>query len=90
MTTGPYRLSRNPMYVSVLALLAGWAVLFRSPLHAGYAALVVAAFQARVVLAEEPYLAKTHGDRWQDYRAQVPRWLGWRIPRRHQPRRPPS
>ena len=30
MTTGPYACTRNPMYVAVLALLLGWAILFGS------------------------------------------------------------
>jgi protein-S-isoprenylcysteine O-methyltransferase Ste14 len=40
-----------------------------------YALAVVVAFHLRVVFGEEPWLARTHGEAWQRYRAQVPRWL---------------
>lgn len=73
---GPYRWSRNPMYVGVSLMLAGWAVGFRSPALAGYAGVVMAAFQVRVVYGEEPWLARTFGDAWPAYRDRVPRWFG--------------
>jgi protein-S-isoprenylcysteine O-methyltransferase Ste14 len=76
VTTGPYRISRNPMYVAVLLVLLGWALSFRSLTLAGYAGVVMIAFHLRVVLYEEPRLSRTHGDQWVLYKAQVPRWLG--------------
>ena len=73
--TGPYRFSRNPMYIAVLLLLGGWAVGFRSWGLAIYAVAVVFAFHLRVVFYEEPWLARTHGERWTIYKAHVPRWI---------------
>ena len=73
---GLYRYSRNPMYVAVALILSGWAVLFGSPAHALYALAVVLLFHLRVVFGEEPWLARTHGDTWTRYRAEVPRWIG--------------
>src|SRR6516225_9700415 len=35
VTTGLYRFTRNPMYLSVLLVLTGWALLFESPLLTG-------------------------------------------------------
>jgi protein-S-isoprenylcysteine O-methyltransferase Ste14 len=32
-------------------------------------------FYLRVVAAEEPWLARTHGDQWVQYKSRVPRWL---------------
>jgi len=75
---GLYRYSRNPMYVSVVVILWGWAVLFRSPAHALYALAITLLFHLRVVFGEEPWLARTHGDTWARYRAEVPRWFGKR------------
>jgi protein-S-isoprenylcysteine O-methyltransferase Ste14 len=74
--TGLYRFSRNPMYVGVLSILVGWATGFRSWPLAVYAALVALAFHLRVVLYEEPTLARSFGREWEQYRVQVPRWLG--------------
>jgi protein-S-isoprenylcysteine O-methyltransferase Ste14 len=73
--TGLYLFTRNPMYVSVLLVLLGWAMAFASRGIAIYGGWVAVAFHLRVVLGEEPWLARTHGDAWREYAARVPRWL---------------
>src|SRR5688500_11000121 len=75
VTSGPYRLSRNPMYIGVSLVLAGWAVAFRSWPLVVYAAVVIVAFHLRVVYAEERWLAGTHGNAWRPYAAGTPRWM---------------
>jgi protein-S-isoprenylcysteine O-methyltransferase Ste14/pimeloyl-ACP methyl ester carboxylesterase len=75
VSSGPYRYSRNPMYVGVSLILWGWAIAFASWALVLYALIVMMAFHVRVLLHEEPYLARTHGRRWDDYRAHVPRWV---------------
>jgi protein-S-isoprenylcysteine O-methyltransferase Ste14 len=75
VVSGPYRISRNPMYVAVTLILIGWAGAFQTRAHWYYALVVVAAFHARVVLAEEPWAARTFGVEWQRYKERVPRWL---------------
>jgi protein-S-isoprenylcysteine O-methyltransferase Ste14 len=72
---GLYRYSRNPMYVGVLFIVAGWALGFRSGNIAVYAAVLALGFHLRVLLNEEPFLARTHGADWDAYRQRVPRWL---------------
>jgi protein-S-isoprenylcysteine O-methyltransferase Ste14 len=76
VTTGPYRLSRNPMYVAVLLILCGWAAGFASLALWAYASAVAIAFHLRVLMYEEPILARTQAATWLAYKAQVPRWLG--------------
>ena len=76
VVVGLYRVSRNPMYVAIILVLWGWALGFRSRPLALYAVAVTIAFHLRVVLAEEPWLARTHGDRYAQYKGRVPRWLG--------------
>ena len=75
VVVGLYRFSRNPMYLSVMLILCGWALGFRSPPLAWYAVLVAIAFHLRVVLFEEPWLDRRHGDRWAQYKSHVPRWF---------------
>jgi protein-S-isoprenylcysteine O-methyltransferase Ste14 len=75
VATGPYRWSRNPMYVAVFLILSGWAIGFRSWPLALYAVTVLVAFHLRIVLHEEPWLARTFGDVWIQYRTRVSRWL---------------
>ncbi len=72
---GLYRYCRNPMYVSVGLGLCGWAVIFGGPVLWIYALLVVIGFHIRVVGFEEPWLAEHHGEAYERYLANVPRWL---------------
>jgi protein-S-isoprenylcysteine O-methyltransferase Ste14 len=76
VVTGPYRVSRNPMYIAVVLVVWGWAACFRSSSIAVYALAITLAFHLRVVLGEEPWLARTHGEKWAQYKDQVPRWVG--------------
>jgi len=75
VTVGLYQYSRNPMYVSVATMLAGWSLSFMSRSLAIYAGIVIVAFHIRVIVAEEPWLARSFGAQWDEYRARVPRWL---------------
>ena len=72
---GLYRLSRNPMYVGVLTILVGWALLFMSRTLLIYAAAIAVMFHLRVILGEEPWLARMHGAKWTAYKENVPRWF---------------
>jgi protein-S-isoprenylcysteine O-methyltransferase Ste14 len=75
VVVGLYRYSRNPMYVAVTLMLLGWAVSFGSSGLLLYAVGMAVAFHLRVVLGEEPWLARRHGDEWERYASRVPRWL---------------
>jgi protein-S-isoprenylcysteine O-methyltransferase Ste14 len=73
--TGPYRFTRNPMYVGLAALYLGvtlwvdslWPILF----------LPIALFmiQRFVIAREERYLEAKFGDQYRGYKARVRRWL---------------
>ena len=78
VTVGLYKFSRNPMYIAVLLILCGWALAFQSRSLWIYAAAVAIAFHLRIVFYEEPWLARTHGGEWDEYRRRVRRWLGKR------------
>ena len=75
VTTGPYRWSRNPMYVGVFTILIGWGVFWHSRTLLVYAAAVLCAFYLHVRLVEEPWAARQFGPEWDAYRGRVPRWL---------------
>ena len=74
---GLYRYTRNPMYVGVLTVILGWALLYRSGALLIYAAVVASAFRTFVVLYEEPHLEAVFGDDYAQYKRRVGRWL-WR------------
>jgi protein-S-isoprenylcysteine O-methyltransferase Ste14 len=71
---GLYRYVRNPMYLAVLAVIAGQAMLLSRPVLLTYAAAVGAAVGAFARWHEEPALARRYGARYQAYRRQVPAW----------------
>jgi protein-S-isoprenylcysteine O-methyltransferase Ste14 len=73
--TGLYRWSRNPMYVSVLVVVSGWAVLYRSPSLLAYLGALALVFHLRVLLSEEPRLSASFREEWLRYRQEVPRWV---------------
>jgi len=72
--SGPYRHSRNPMYVGVLSILFGEALFLVSLRHAVYASVVFLMFQSFIVLYEEPHLRRQFGEAYIRYCAAVPRW----------------
>jgi len=75
---GLYRVSRNPMYVGVLAVIAGWALLFGEWSIAAYGAAVWLAFTLFVLGYEEPHLERVFGAAYTDYCARVGRWWTFR------------
>lgn len=72
---GPYRLVRNPMYVAVLTVIAGQAVLFRASAIVVHGIVVAVCFTLFVRLYEEPHLRRVFGAEYEAYAARVGRWL---------------
>ncbi len=70
-----YRITRNPMYVGVLSVVLGEAVIFRSEVLLAYAAFLALTFNLFVVFYEEPKLAQKFGDSYHEYCRRVPRWV---------------
>ena len=73
---GLYRWSRNPMYVSVLLVVFGQAMILESLAVVAYGIVLWAAFHTFVRWYEEPRLTRQFGGLYERYRAAVPRWLG--------------
>ena len=72
---GSYRFTRNPMYVGVLALIVGQALVLGREVLLAWAAAAWLIFQLFLLLHEEPELRRRFGAEYEDYRAGVPRWL---------------
>jgi protein-S-isoprenylcysteine O-methyltransferase Ste14 len=75
ITTGPYRFSRNPLYLGGnVFIFSGAALLVGSP-----AALLMTALHLPLldlfIRREEKQLAEKFGPQWSAYRARVRRWL---------------
>ena len=72
---GPYRIVRNPMYVSVAFILAGEALVFGSITLAIYVPVMMLITHLVVVLYEEPTLRRLFGSAYDEYCEDVPRWV---------------
>jgi protein-S-isoprenylcysteine O-methyltransferase Ste14 len=72
---GLYKWVRNPMYLGVLALIAGEAVFFRSGHILVYLVCLACVLQLVVVGYEEDALRTKFGAVYEDYKRAVPRWL---------------
>jgi len=82
---GLYRYVRNPMYLSVTAIVLGEALVARSATIAMYWATWFACVNAFVIGYEEPTLRRQFGGAYEDYASHVGRWLPVyvRQPQRH-------
>jgi protein-S-isoprenylcysteine O-methyltransferase Ste14 len=72
---GFYRYVRNPMYVAVVSLISGQALLLGSRHVLEYAAIAWVITHFFVLAYEEPTLRKTFGAEYEAFRAHVPRWV---------------
>ena len=80
VVTGSYRFVRNPMYLAVVTLILGQALVFSSWPLLIYAAIVWVVVHLFVVGYEEPTLRHTFGSQYEDYRLNVRRWLPRLVP----------
>jgi protein-S-isoprenylcysteine O-methyltransferase Ste14 len=71
---GPYRFSRNPIYVAFSLLQLGIAAWVNS-LWLIATLIVAIALMTVVILREERYLERKFGTEYLDYKARVRRWL---------------
>lgn len=75
VVTGLYRYVRNPMYVAVVAVIAGQGLIFANTRLLEYGALVWLAFHLFVVAYEEPTLRATFGPEYEGFCRKVSRWI---------------
>jgi len=72
---GPFRYTRNPMYLALFTALLAWTLLYQTIDVLLYSVAVVGAVNLFVIGYEEPYLQRVFGPEYDEYRARVPRWL---------------
>jgi len=75
VTTGPYRFTRNPMYLGLTLAYLGGVVLMDSLWPLLLLPFVLFTLSVAVIRREERYLAAAFGDAYATYRRQVRRWL---------------
>jgi protein-S-isoprenylcysteine O-methyltransferase Ste14 len=73
--TGPYRFTRNPMYVGSTIGYLGLALLFNVAWPVVLLPIVLIVLTLTVILREERYMHARFGPAYEAYCARVPRWL---------------
>jgi len=75
VTSGPFRFSRNPMYVGMLIWLLGLAVLLGSLIAFVFPVLLFLLANFIVIPMEERELERSFGEPYLEYKRRVRRWL---------------
>lgn len=75
LTDGPFRISRNPIYVGMTCVLIGIALALDSLTPWFVVPVFCALVTWNVIPVEESMLAETFGDQYAQYQARVRRWL---------------
>ena len=74
VTTGLYRITRNPMYVGVILILLGEFVILSKDYSFVYVDYICC-FPFFIIFWEEPRLWRDFGAAYEEYKAQTRRWI---------------
>lgn len=75
VTGGPFRFTRNPMYLGMLLLYVGVTCWVNTLWPVAFLPFVLALMHFGVITREEAYLETLFGAEYRDYRARVRRWI---------------
>jgi protein-S-isoprenylcysteine O-methyltransferase Ste14 len=75
VTAGPFRFTRNPMYLSLMVFYIGGILAFRLPWSGILLLLVFLSLRYGVIAREERYLQAVFGETYTEYCRHVRRWL---------------
>jgi protein-S-isoprenylcysteine O-methyltransferase Ste14 len=75
VASGPFRYTRNPMYLGLLVLYVGVTLVMRWPWAAALLVPVFLALHFGVIRPEEQHLETAFGESYRSYRQRVRRWL---------------
>ena len=75
VATGPYSVSRNPIYVSATVVYVGIALVVNTLWPIIFLPVGIALLHYRVIAREESYLERVIGDEYRQYKARVRRWV---------------
>ena len=75
VTAGPYRVIRNPMYVSGIIIIFGEFLISGSGAILLYLLFIWLMFHLFIVCYEEPHLRKIFGAPYETFCREVPRWM---------------
>jgi protein-S-isoprenylcysteine O-methyltransferase Ste14 len=75
VTRGPFRFTRNPLYLQMVFGCLGFAVMLRNMWILLLTPLAAWGLQLLAILPEEEYLERKFGESYRAYKGRVRRWL---------------
>lgn len=75
VTTGPFAIVRNPIFSAMVPAFLGLALMVPNVVALTGLLALVAAVELQVRFVEEPYLIRTHGERYLDYASRIGRFV---------------
>lgn len=75
VSTGIYRITRNPIYLGMVLMLVGFPLTFGNVWGIPLTPVFILLMNKLVIEHEEVYLAKKFGEGYTGYKSRVKRWL---------------
>lgn len=75
ITTGPFRVTRNPMYLQMVVGCLGFGIILWSAWIVILTPVCAWVLQRYAIVPEEEYLEEKFGDIYRDYKRRVRRWI---------------
>ena len=75
VTSGPFRLSRNPIYLGMASILLGVAVVLGTLVALAFPVIFVTLIEFFIIPGEERKLEKIFGEPYREYKKSVRRWI---------------
>ena len=75
VTTGVFALVRNPVFTAMIIAIFGLVLLVPNAFSVSASVVLVGALEIQVRLVEEPYVARTHGNVYREYRDTTGRFV---------------
>ncbi len=75
VTSGPFKLSRHPMYLGMMSILLGVAIFLGSLIAFAFPIIFLIIMERRFIPLEEKNLEKKFGNQYIDYKKRVRRWI---------------
>lgn len=75
VTSGPFRISRNPMYLGMAAILSGIAILLGTLVTFAFPVIFIMIIETQLIPDEERKLEKIFGEQYKEYKNKVRQWI---------------
>ena len=72
---GPFRFSRNPLFISLTVMYIGISVVANTIWPLGFLVFALVIVNRETVLQEERFLEKKFGEEYRSYKMRVRRWI---------------